>query len=100
MHAFSEEMALNREEHNVRGWTLTNTYTQEGSLEARQTLSTCEGRDPIAEVNCWNIKEDADDKRPLYLVMWKILQKKKKRKISQNPKMILKSKNQSGRDGC
>lgn len=35
MHAFSEEMALNREEHNVRGWTLRNTYPQEGSLEAR-----------------------------------------------------------------
>lgn len=35
MHAFSEEKALNREEHNVRGWTLKNTYTQEGSLEAR-----------------------------------------------------------------
>lgn len=35
IHAFSEEMALNMEEYNVRGWTLKNTYTQEGSLEAR-----------------------------------------------------------------
>lgn len=34
-HAFLEEMAFNREEHNIRGWTLPNTYTQEGSLEAR-----------------------------------------------------------------
>lgn len=32
---YQKKMTLNREEHNARGWTLKNTYTQEGSLEAR-----------------------------------------------------------------
>jgi hypothetical protein len=29
------EVVLNWQEHNVKGWTLKNTYPQEGSIDAR-----------------------------------------------------------------
>lgn len=32
---FLEERALNREEHNVKGWTLKTIYPQEDRTEAR-----------------------------------------------------------------
>lgn len=35
MHEFLKETALNRKEHNVKGWTLKNSYPQEDRTGAR-----------------------------------------------------------------